>query len=86
VTDDPNSEAHGVVNASLLEFLDWIAQRPRTYHEAMEAWKTHCPRLSTWEDALAVGLIEIARDGDSASSTVRLTPAGTAALNGAALT
>jgi hypothetical protein len=52
----------------------------------MEAWKTHCPRLSTWEDALAVGLIEIARDGDSASSTVRLTPTGTAALNGAALT
>lgn len=74
------------MNASQLELLDWISQRQRTYPEAMEAWKTHCPRLSTWEDALAEGLIEIARGGDFTSSTVRLTPAGTAALNGAALT
>jgi hypothetical protein len=70
------------VNTSLLALLEWISEHPRTYSEAMEAWKTHCPRLSTWEDALAEGLIEIARGGDSASSTVRLTPAGTAALNG----
>ena len=74
------------MNSSQLELLDWISQRPRTYPEAMEAWKTHCPRLSTWEDALAEGLIEIARGGDFNSSTVRLTPAGTAALNGDALT
>lgn len=24
----------------------------------MEAWRTHCPRLSIWEDACIDGLIE----------------------------
>ena len=74
------------MNASVLALLEWISERPRTYPEAIEAWKTHCPRLSTWEDALAEELIEITRGGDSTRSTVTLTPAGTAALNGEALT
>ena len=33
------------------QFLAWVADRPRTYAEAMEAWRSSCPRLSIWEDA-----------------------------------
>lgn len=42
----------------LSEFLAWISDRPRTYAEAMEAWRTSCPRHSAWEDALSAGLIQ----------------------------
>jgi hypothetical protein len=56
--------------APIRQLLEWIAERPRTYAETMEAWKTSCPRLSVWEDALADGLIRVAR-GD-----VQLTRAG----------
>src|SRR5262249_45361315 len=34
-----------------LQFLAWLAERPRSYAETMEAWRTSCPRLSVWEDA-----------------------------------
>jgi hypothetical protein len=39
------------------DFLDWIAGGPKTYADAMEAWRTSCPRLTIWEDALGDGLI-----------------------------
>jgi hypothetical protein len=48
-----------------LQLLEWIADRPRTYSDLMEAWKTTCPRLSIWEDACAQGLVgcEPGREG-----------------------
>ena len=36
----------------MLEFLDWVSSRRRTYAEAMEAWRSTCPRHTVWEDAL----------------------------------
>lgn len=42
----------------LAQFLAWIAQRPRTYAETMDSWRTSCPRISVWEDALLEGLVE----------------------------
>jgi hypothetical protein len=45
------------VTAPTLQLLAWIAERSRTYAETIEAWKTSCPRLSVWEDALADGLV-----------------------------
>jgi hypothetical protein len=63
------------------ELLAWIAQERRTYPEAIEVWKTHCPRHSLWEDAVADGLVQVVRNG--ARSYVELSPAGLAALGGA---
>jgi hypothetical protein len=60
--------------APTLELVDWVARRPRTYAEAVEAWRSHCPRLTVWEDAVIDGLIRIER------SMVVLTPLGRAAL------
>lgn len=61
----------------MLQFLTWVADRPRRYADAMDAWRTSCPRLSVWEDAILDGLIacEGGRRGP-----VRLTAAGRAIL------
>ena len=40
-----------------LQFLAWLADRPRAYGEVMEAWRSSCPRLTIWEDALADDLV-----------------------------
>jgi hypothetical protein len=54
-----------------MQMLEWIAERSRSHAETIEVWKTSCPRLAVWEDALADGLVRI--DGGS----VLLTAAGT---------
>jgi hypothetical protein len=56
------------------DLLTWIAQKPRTYSDTMEAWRTSCPRLSIWEDAVGEGLVQIR------SGNVTLTPRGEATL------
>ncbi|MGD0678897.1 MAG: hypothetical protein ABSC94_26125 [Polyangiaceae bacterium] len=38
--------------ALVMELLVWVAARPRTYQETTEAWRTSCPRMPVWEDAL----------------------------------
>ena len=68
--------------APTVELLSWLTSRPRTYDEAIDAWGSHCPRLTVWEDALIAGLIRIERNGEG-GSTVALTDAGRAALLGA---
>ncbi len=42
------------------DFLQWIDAAPRSYGDAMEAWRTSCPRLTVWEDAVDSGLVTIA--------------------------
>jgi len=65
---------------SVVQLLDWVSDAPRTYAETLEAWKTHCPRLTIWEDALSAGLVAVARtDG---GSQVVLTEAGASARRG----
>jgi hypothetical protein len=61
---------------SMLQFLAWIADRPRSYPEAREGWHS-CPHLSVWEDAIIDGLMCIENGGDRA---VKLTPRGKAML------
>jgi len=56
------------------QMLEWLDAKPRTYAETLDAWKTSCPRLSIWEDALADRLIRIE------SGAVHVTPAGRALL------
>jgi hypothetical protein len=66
-----------------LDFLAWLSESPRTYADAMDAWRTSCPRLAVWEDALADGLIRVdsGRSGPAgARPIVRLTPRGREAL------
>jgi hypothetical protein len=48
-----------IVNAPLRELLTWVNHAPRTYGEAMEAWGSHCPRFTVWEDALDAKLVRV---------------------------
>ena len=57
-----------------LELLSWVSREPRSYAEAIEVWKTNCPRHSLWEDALGDGLIQVVRNGRG--SQVALTEDG----------
>jgi hypothetical protein len=38
-----------LTRALTLQLLEWIADHPRQYDEALEVWRTTCPRLSIWE-------------------------------------
>jgi hypothetical protein len=66
------------VNALTLQFLEWVASGPRTYGEAMDAWRSTCPRLSIWEDAIDAGLIafEKGQAGEMRRTGVVLTRRG----------
>ena len=59
----------------MIQFLTWVADRPRNYAETMDAWRTSCPRLSVWEDAVIADLVRL--EGERA---VKLTERGTAVL------
>jgi len=60
----------------VLEFLNWVADRPRTYEEAMEAWQSHCPRQTIWEDAIIDGLVKIESTLAPQGSQILLTERG----------
>jgi hypothetical protein len=64
------------MNALTIQLLEWISNQPRTYAEALDAWRTSCPRLSIWEDACIDGLI----DCDPGSQIVSVSPKGRSLL------
>lgn len=70
------------VDLLMLEFLDWISSRRRTYTEAMNAWQSTCPRHTIWEDAMIDGYIQLNRQGTLSDPEVTLTPLGRSLLNG----
>jgi len=41
----------------ILDLVEWVAREPRAYAEVMDAWRTSCPRLTVWEDAVDRGLV-----------------------------
>jgi hypothetical protein len=67
----------------MIQFLAWVADRPRNYAQAMDAWRSTCPRLSVWEDAIIEGLVRIESNADCSAGlrSVRLTPRGAAVLD-----
>lgn len=60
----------------ILDLVAFVAERPRPYAEVLEAWRTSCPRLTVWEDAVEAGLVTL-QDG-----MVSATEAGRRALAG----
>jgi hypothetical protein len=52
----------------VLDLIEWIAREPRLYSEVIETWRTSCPRLTIWEDAVDRGYV--ARE--AAAGTVRV--------------
>ena len=72
--------ATDTVENLILDLLEWVSARERTYEEVLDAWRTSCPRLPVWEDATDRGLVRVEHfDG---SSWVRVTALGRALLDG----
>ncbi len=62
-------------DALVLDLVEWVAVRPRPYGEVMEAWRTSCPRLTVWEDAVDQGVVACEQQ-EGAGTIVKVTPMG----------
>jgi hypothetical protein len=69
------------VEALILDLLEWLASGERTYAEAIDAWRTSCPRLPVWEDANDRGLVR--EEQLNGRSIIRITSSGRALLEAA---
>jgi D-3-phosphoglycerate dehydrogenase len=69
--ESPTTEA---VEDLILDLVEWVHRKERSYRETMDAWRTSCPRLPVWEEANDRGLVEtISYHG---RMLVRATPTG----------
>ena len=67
------------INALVLDLVEWVAKAPRPYADVMDAWRTSCPRLTIFEDAIDRGFIE-SRAASGGGVIVAVTAAGAALL------
>jgi hypothetical protein len=47
----------GAADSLVLDLLEWVAREPRPYSEVIATWRTSCPRLTIWEDAVDSGYV-----------------------------
>jgi D-3-phosphoglycerate dehydrogenase len=66
------------VDALILDLLEYVAVKERSYDDMLDAWHTSCPKLPVWEEANDRGLVT--RERANGCAVVRITPAGTALL------
>lgn len=59
----------------ILDLIEWVNKKPRTYPQVMEAWRTSCPRLTIWEDAVDQGYV-VRISGINSTAMVEVTEAG----------
>ena len=58
-----------------VQFLKWVAARPRCYRDIQDVWQSTCPLNCAWEDAISDDLVAFGPEG-----TLILTATGRAAL------
>ena len=63
----------------MIDLVTWLGASRRPYGEVIEAWRTSCPRLTVWEDAVDAGLV-VRRAGVDRAPCVAVTEAGRAWL------
>jgi hypothetical protein len=49
--------AAGTTDPLVLDLVEWVAREPRLYSEVIATWRTSCPRLTIWEDAVDSGYL-----------------------------
>lgn len=67
-----------VVEPLVLDLLEWLTSCDRTYEEAIDAWRTSCPKLPVWEDANERGLIS--REYEDGRELMKVTTQGRSLL------
>jgi hypothetical protein len=73
---EENPVSDTVVEALILDLLEWVTNSEKSYEEVMDAWRTSCPRLPVWEDANDRGFIT--SEYVNGRCMVRITPLGLA--------
>ena len=68
------------VDSLILDLLEWIGPNPKPYSETLEAWRTSCPRLPVWEEAIAKGLVRRTNGSSMREAKVLITDEGRQAL------
>jgi hypothetical protein len=71
--------ADAIVDALVLDLLEWLAIRERSYDDVLDAWRTSCPKLPVWEDANDRGLVT--REDRGGRCVVCVSAAGYALLD-----
>src|SRR5512143_1000032 len=74
-SDEGETSMAETIDALVLDLVEWIARTPRPYSEVIETWRTSCPRLTIWEDAVEAGYVARG-NGAGAGSIVTVTAAG----------
>jgi len=64
----------------MIQFLEWVAARPRRREDVLDAWQSSCPRFPVWEDARAEGFVRQC-GGELGEHRVELTARGRKALD-----
>jgi hypothetical protein len=59
----------------ILDLLEWIGREPRSYADVIDAWRTSCPRLTVWEDAMDRGFA-VREHAKGREVMIRLTASG----------
>ena len=67
-----------VMESLILDLLEWLVKRERSYEEVMDARRTSCARLPVWEDANDRGLV--IKEQVPGRCIVRITSSGLALL------
>jgi hypothetical protein len=63
------------VEPLILDLVEWVSKEARPYADVMEAWRTSCPRLTVWEDAIDRGFL-VRRRIDGRGVMIMVTPSG----------
>jgi hypothetical protein len=66
------------VDNLILDLLEWLAIRDRSYDDVMDAWRTSCPKLPIWEEANDRGLVN--KEEVNGRCVVRISSSGRALL------
>jgi hypothetical protein len=53
----------------ILDLVEWVSRDERSHADLMETWRTSCPRLTVWEDAVEHGYL--ARQGKLIAVTAK---------------
>lgn len=64
----------------LLDLIAWIADGPRSYADVLDAWRTSCPRLPIWEEAVDRGFVRRVAGGAD-GTVIHVTRTGAAFLS-----
>ncbi len=66
---------NAIVESLIGDLLEWIGSNARPYGEVQEAWRTSCPRLPVWEDAVDARYLDSWRDSNGVR-VVAVSPLG----------